>query len=109
MMKKILGSMAMVVLSLSLVACGNAGSELVGQWKSKVSMMGVSMPGHTLTITQDAITSGGSASKVAKWEKSGDHITAYDQQGHGLVFTMIDHDHATVNMGAGVLELTRIH
>lgn len=31
MMKKILGSMATVVLSLSLVACGNAGSELVGQ------------------------------------------------------------------------------
>lgn len=108
MKKKLLGCTAMVVLSLSLVACDNASSELVGRWKSQVSLLGTSMPGNTLTITEDAITSAGNASKVAKWEKSGDHITAYDQQGHGLVFTMIDHDHAKVDMGATVLELTRI-
>ncbi len=110
-MKKVAKPVLALALMFSLAACGNASSDLDGQWSAKVSLAGIgdmAVPNSTITITEDAITSGGQATKIAKWEKSGNQVTAFNAQGQGIVFKITDHDHATVDMGGSTLELTRL-
>jgi hypothetical protein len=94
---------------LAMAACGNAGSEITGNWKTTVNSMGIEMPGSAnIAIESDAIKSGAQATKVAKWERKGDQITAYTENGQGAVFTVVDKDHIKMQEGPVTINLARI-
>lgn len=120
MRKSCLLPLAGLSLVLALLGCdraphGDAVNPLLGTWKIDASRstgaMGqaLQMGGERsiMEFRPDKVIAGGQVSTVT-YEVDGDQIIATDAQGRGVVFTMDDPSHMSMETEAGELHFTRV-